>query len=135
MPKGAIPAELEEVLTRPNPAVVATVRPDGQPVTIATWYAYEKGRVLLSLDARRKRLEHLRNDPRVSLTVLNGEDWYSHISLQGKVTEITDDTDLAGADRVSTLYTGHPYADRERPRVVVWFEVESWHAWGRLAQS
>lgn len=135
MPKGAIPAELEEMLSRPNPAVVATVRPDGQPVSVATWYAYENGRVLLSMDAERKRLEYLRNDPRISLTVLNGDDWYSHVSLQGKVTEFADDTDLAGADRLSELYTGHAYPTRDRPRVNAWVTVDSWHTWGKFAQS
>lgn len=135
MPKGKIPAEFDEVLSRPNPAVVATVRSDGQPVSVPTWYAYVDGRILLNMDAGRKRLQYLRNDPRVSLTVLNGDDWYSHLSLQGTVVEFSDDTDLSGIDRLSTLYTGQPYENRERPRVNTWIEVESWHSWGQLAQS
>lgn len=134
MPKGKIPAEFDEVLSRPNPAVVATVRADGQPVSVPTWYAYTEGRILLNMDAGRKRLEYLRNDPRVSLTVLNGDDWYSHLSVQGRVAEFSDDTDLSGIDRLSTLYTGQPYENRERPRVNAWVEVESWHSWGDLAR-
>ena len=135
MPKGKIPAEFDEVLSRPNPAVVATVRSDGQPVSVPTWYAWVDGRILLNMDAGRKRLQYLRNDPRVSLTVLNGDDWYSHLSLQGRVVEFSDDTDLSGIDRLSTLYTGQPYENRERPRINTWIEVESWHSWGQLAQS
>ena len=135
MPKGKIPADFDEVLSRPNPAVVATVRADGQPVSVPTWYAYVDGRILLNMDAGRKRLEYLRNDPRVSLTVLNGDDWYSHLSIQGKVVEFSEDTDLSGIDRLSTLYTGQPYGNRERPRISAWVEVESWHSWGELAQS
>lgn len=135
MPKGKIPAEFDELLSRPNPAIVATVRPDGQPVSVPTWYAYVDGRVLLNMDAGRKRLQYLRNDPRVSLTVLNGDDWYSHLSIQGRVVEFSDDTDLSGIDRLSTLYTGQPYENRERPRINTWVEVESWHSWGQLAQS
>jgi len=135
MPKGKIPAEFDEVLSRPNPAVVATVRSDGQPVSVPTWYAWVDGRILLNMDAGRKRLQYLRNDPRVSLTVLNGDDWYSHLSLQGRVVEFSDDTDMSGIDRLSTLYTGQPYENRERPRINTWIEVESWHSWGQLAQS
>ena len=134
MPKGAIPAELEEVLYRANPAIVATVRPDGQPVSVPTWYVYENGRILLNMDAGRKRLEYLRKDPRVSLTVLNGDDWYSHLSVQGSVTEFSDDSDLSGTDRVSKHYTGEAYPNRERPRVNAWVTIDSWHAWGELAQ-
>lgn len=134
MPKGPIPAELELMLRRPNPAIMATVRSDGQPVTVATWYLYENGRVLVNLDAGRKRLAHLRRDPRVSLTVLNGDNWYSHLSLQGRV-ELSDDTDLSGIDRLSTQYTGNAYPDRVRPRVNAWMTIDSWHAWGELAKS
>ncbi|GAB3924313.1 PPOX class F420-dependent enzyme [Microlunatus endophyticus] len=135
MAKGAIPAKLEEVLSRPNPAVMATLRRDGQPVTVATWYGYENGRILLNMDAERKRLSHLRNDPRVSLTVLNGDDWYSHLSLQGRVVEMVDDEGLADIDRISTNYTGKAYDNRERPRISVWVEIDSWVGWGELAQS
>jgi PPOX class probable F420-dependent enzyme len=135
MPKGAIPERLGEILSRPNPAVMATLRRDGQPVTVATWYGYEDGRILLNMDAGRKRLSHLRNDPRVSLTVLNGDDWYSHLSLQGRVVEMVDDEGLADIDRISTNYTGKAYDNRERPRISVWVEIDSWVGWGELAQS
>jgi PPOX class probable F420-dependent enzyme len=124
-----VPEHIANVLTQPNPAVMATVRPDGAPVSVATWYLYDEGRVLLNLDGTRKRLEHLRADPRVSLTVLDGESWYRHISLQGRVT-ITPDEDLSGIDRLSIHYGGNPYPDRESPRFDAWMEIESFHAWG-----
>ncbi|HEY9292149.1 MAG TPA: TIGR03618 family F420-dependent PPOX class oxidoreductase [Microlunatus sp.] len=136
MPKGPIPAELADVLTQPNPSIIGTVRPDGAPVTVATWYVYDKdsGRVLVNMDASRKRVDYLRNDPRVSLTVL-AEDWYSHISLQGHVTEFADDTDLSGIDRLSIQYTGRPYPNRTSPRVNAWIEIDRWHGWGEFSQQ
>jgi PPOX class probable F420-dependent enzyme len=124
-----VPEHIAQVLERPNPAVMATVRPDGAPVSVATWYLYDDGRVLLNLDGTRKRLDHLRADPRVSLTVLDGDSWYRHISLRGRVT-ITPDEDLAGIDRLSTHYSGNPYPDRVSPRFDAWMEIESFHAWG-----
>ena len=129
MAKPPIPEHIAKVLERPNPAVMATVRPDGAPVSVATWYLYEDGRVLLNLDGTRKRLEHLRADPRVSLTVLDGDSWYRHISLQGRVT-ITPDEGLAGIDRLSIHYGGNPYPNRKNPRFDAWMEIESFHAWG-----
>jgi PPOX class probable F420-dependent enzyme len=129
MPTEALPDDLAEIFARPNPAVIAIVRPDGQPVSVATWYRYEDGRVLVNMDAARRRLAYLRNDPRVSLTVL-GESWYNHISIQGEVVEITDDTDLSGIDRLSQHYTGQPYPNRERPRVNAWIRIDRWHGWG-----
>jgi PPOX class probable F420-dependent enzyme len=133
MPKPPIPADLEAVLSVANPAIIGTVRPDGQPVTVATWYLYENGRVLVNMDAGRKRLAYLREDPRVSLTVLDGDDWYSHISLQGRIGEFAEDLDLSDIDRLSRHYRDQPYPNRERPRVSAWIDVTSWHGWGRFA--
>jgi len=128
MPTPPLPAELQGVLVKPNPAVVGTVRPDGTPNTVATWYLWEDGRALVNMDEGRRRLGYLRNDPRVSLTVLDGEQWYRHISLRGRVA-LHDDPDLADIDRISRHYTGNPYSQRDRGRVSAWIEVDSWHAW------
>jgi PPOX class probable F420-dependent enzyme len=130
VPRPPLPAEAVELLRRPNPAVMATVRSDGTPVTAATWYLWEDdGRVLVNLDATRVRLGHLRRDPRVSLTVL-ADDWYTHVTVIGRVVELRDDDGLVDIDRVSTHYTDRPYPDRESPRVSAWIEVERWHGWG-----
>jgi PPOX class probable F420-dependent enzyme len=112
---------------------MATVAADGRPVSVATWYLLEDdGRVLLGLDAKRARLKHMKKDPRVSLTVLDGEDWYTHVSLQGRVVSIVDDEGLRDIDRISEHYTGKPYSNRERPRVSAHVEIDRWHAWGAL---
>ena len=131
-----LPQRVLDLLRLPSPAVMATVAADGRPVTVATWYLLEDdGRVLLNLDARRARLKHLRTDPRVSLTVLAPDDWYTHVSLQGRVVEITDDTDLGGIDRLARHYTGGAYPNRESPRVSVLVEIERWHVWGALREE
>ena len=136
MPSTPVPARLIEFLRLPQPAVMATVAADGRPVTVATWYLLEDdGRVLLGLDAGRARLKHMRADPRVSLTVLSGDDWYTHASLQGRIESIVDDEGLRDIDRLAVHYTGEPYANRERPRVSVQVAIERWHAWGALREE
>ena len=129
MPRGPVPAELGAFLARPNPATIATLNADGAPSSVATWYLWEDGRVLVNMDEGRARLEHLRRDPRVSLTVLDGEDWYAHVSLRGRVVDLHDDEGLADIDRLARHYTGAPYRNRERGRVSGWIEVASWHGW------
>lgn len=129
MPKPPIPAEYVEILKRPNPAVMATVRPDGSPVSVATWYLWEDDSVLLNLDATRKRLDHLRKDPRVSLTVLDGDQWYRHISVQGTI-RLEDDPDTAVIDRIARHYMGREYPDRAARRVSAWLDIEHYHVWG-----
>jgi PPOX class probable F420-dependent enzyme len=135
MPTSPLPDDLRALLAKPNAAVMATVRKDGQPVSVATWYLLDGDRFLVNLAASRTRLAHLRRDPRLSLTVLDSESWYTHVSIQGRVTEIRDDVDLVDIDRISTHYGGRPYANREDSRVSVYFEVERWAGWGAAARS
>jgi PPOX class probable F420-dependent enzyme len=131
-----MPDEVVELLRKPNPAVMATVAADGRPVSVATWYLYEDdGHILLGLDATRVRIKHLRRDPRVSLTVLDGEAWYTHVSVQGRVLSIDEDEGLRDIDRISTHYTGNAYPNRTDPRVRCRVEIERWHAWGRLREA
>ena len=34
------------------------------------------------MDEGRKRLEHMRHDPRVTLDLLDESDWYTHVSME-----------------------------------------------------
>lgn len=130
MPTPPLPPEVLELLARPNPAVMSTIAADGRPVTVATWYLLEPdGTILLGLDSGRARLNHLHRDPRVSLTALAADDWYTHVSVQGRVGEIVDDEGLRDIDRLSVHYTGQPYGRRDRPRVSTHLTVERWHGW------
>ena len=129
MPKPPLPHELDEFLSHPNPSVIATIQEDGSPHTAATWYLWEDGRVLVNMDEGRKRLEHLRLEPRVSITVLGKDDWYHHVTLRGRVVSLEPDPNLEAIDRLSRQYTGRAYPQRDRGRVSAWIEVESWHAW------
>ncbi len=129
-----LPSDVDDLLKKPNPAVITTLRHDGQPVSVATWYLYEGGRILVNMDESRKRLTHLRSDPRVSLTALAEGDWYTHVSVQGKVVEMADDSGLADIDRLSTHYSGKPYRNRDNARVSAWIEIDSWHGWGAAAR-
>jgi PPOX class probable F420-dependent enzyme len=124
-----LPERLQGLLAQPNPAVIATVRQDGQPVSVATWYLFDEGRLVVNMDAGRKRLAYLRHEPRVSLTVLDEKGWYTHVSLTGTVAEIRDDPDLVDIDRIARHYTGKEYANRERPRVTAVIDITSWHVW------
>jgi PPOX class probable F420-dependent enzyme len=118
------------MLAKANPAVISTVRSDGQPVSAATWYLLRGDRILVNMDHGRKRLEHMKKDPRVSLTVLDGTDWYTHVTVIGRVTEIYDDEGLADIDALSRQYTDQEYPQRDRPRVSALIEVDRVHGWG-----
>jgi PPOX class probable F420-dependent enzyme len=131
MPKPPMPAETFELFRKPNPAVIAVQTPEGQPVSVATWYLVEDdGRVLVNMDGERARVAWMRAEPRVALTALKDGEWYTHVSIRGRVVEWRDDVGLVDIDRLSTHYGGKPYPTRDRPRVSALIEVEHWHGWG-----
>jgi PPOX class probable F420-dependent enzyme len=129
MPPLPLPAEIDEFLRRPNDAVVASLRPDGSPHTVATWYLWDGERVLLNMDESRLRLRFMRRDPRVSLTALDEGGSYRHASLLGHVASIVEDVRLRDIDRLALHYTGEPFGNRASRRVSAWMEVDRWHAW------
>jgi PPOX class probable F420-dependent enzyme len=129
MPAMPVSAEADAFLREVHPAVVATIRPDGSPHSVATWYDWDGELVHLNMDESRARLGHLRLDPRVALTVLDKDNWYRQVSLRGRVIRIEDDDGLAGIDRLSQRYRGQPYRNRERKRINAWMQPERWHAW------
>jgi PPOX class probable F420-dependent enzyme len=131
VPTPPFPDRVRALLRQPNPAVVATLRSDGMPVTVATWYLLEDDdRILVNMDDTRVRLNHLRRDPRVSLTVLDEETWYTHVSVVGRVVEMRPDEGLHDIDRLSNLYAGRDYRNRHNPRTSAWIAVERWQGWG-----
>jgi PPOX class probable F420-dependent enzyme len=129
MPKPPVPQIVDEFLRQPNPAVIASEKPDGTLHTAATWYLWEDGRVLVNMANTRKRLDYLRENPNVALTMLSDDNWYRHVSIVGRVVSIEQDRDLTDIDRLSQHYTGNPYRARDQERWNAWIEVDRWHGW------
>jgi PPOX class probable F420-dependent enzyme len=129
MPLMPLPTELDELVAQPNPAVVGTVRRDASPHTAATWYDWEGGRILLNMDESRARLGHMRENPRVSITILVDGDAADHVTLFGRIESIEPDDGLRDIDRLALRYTGKPFATRGRGRVSAWMRPERWSSW------
>ena len=130
-----LPSEVEEFLKLPNVAIIASIRPDGFPMTVATWYDWEDGRLLVNMDAKRARLRWMRSNPKVSLTIFD-DDWYRHVSIFGTAVSFEDDPELADIDRLSRRYGGKPFRNRKAHRVSAWIQPAGWHGWdpsGRLS--
>lgn len=129
--KAKTPPKVDAFLRQPNAAVIACIRPDGFPMTVATWYDWENGQVLVNMDAKRSRLEWMRRNAKVALTMFD-RDWYRHVSLYGEVVSFDEDADLADIDRLALRYTGKRYGSRKAHRVSAWISPRGWHVWGRL---
>ena len=66
----------------------------------------------------------------MSLTVLDGDDWYRHVSpARTRRRDRARRRTCADIDRLSQLYRSEPYRNRDHSRHSAWIAVESWHAW------
>jgi PPOX class probable F420-dependent enzyme len=129
VPKPPLPPEVDALLRKANPAVIATVRPDGSPHTAVTWYDWDGERLLVNMDASRLRLKNMRHDPHVSLTVMDGHDWYRQVTILGRVDEIRDDPEFKDIDRLCLRYTRRQFNNRLRARISALIEPERWYGW------
>lgn len=125
----ALPPHLFAFVSEPNPAVMATVNAEGQPVTVQIVYlAEDPHHILLSIvtdNSRGGRLQHLRDDPRMSLTVLHHKDWLHAVTMLGTAIEFFDDANLALIDAMNEHYIGGPYPKRA-PRTAVRVRIDEW---------
>jgi PPOX class probable F420-dependent enzyme len=91
----ALPADVRAYLdSNRRYATLATINPDGSPHQTVTWYLLDGDTVVVNSRDGRRWSSNLRRDPRLSLTVEDGQHW---VSLRGAV-EVVDDLALARAD-------------------------------------
>ncbi|MDX6437569.1 MAG: hypothetical protein QOF45_152 [Gaiellaceae bacterium] len=105
----------------PNVAVVAVLREDGTPHQSVVWVDWDGGHVLLNLTTTRKKLEYMRRDPRVSVLVLDRNNPFRWIGIEGKVAEITTEGAYEHIVRQAGVYLGkeeYPLKEGEQ-RVLV----------------
>ncbi|MGQ9573242.1 MAG: pyridoxamine 5'-phosphate oxidase family protein [Dehalococcoidia bacterium] len=106
--------EIEEFLSQPNIAVVATVGPDGQPHAVPTWYEYSHGEIVFHTGPHSRKYRNLRHNDRVSICVDTKTAPYKAVVVYGRaVTEVGTDDDRSRRMAISYLgeRVGNRYAD------------------------
>ncbi|WP_162625059.1 PPOX class F420-dependent oxidoreductase [Streptomyces cadmiisoli] len=73
-----------------NPAVLATVNPDGSPQTSVVWVARDGDHLLLSSAAGRRKVTNVQRDARVSLTVYDRTDPLRYLEVRGTAAVAED---------------------------------------------
>ena len=70
----------------------------------------------------------MRRDPRVSITVMDGPDWYRQLTIFGRVTRSA----TTPSSRTSTgclRYTRRSFSNRLRARISALILPERWYGW------
>jgi PPOX class probable F420-dependent enzyme len=82
-------------LEEPRFAVLATHMPDGRIQQTVMWYELRGDTIMMNTTRDRVKARNLRHDPRVSICV---EDGYNYLTLEGRVSEVIDDPEIAVGD-------------------------------------
>jgi PPOX class probable F420-dependent enzyme len=98
--------------TGERPAVFASVRPDGQPHVVPTWYAVEGRTIVFTTWHTTVKASNLRHDHRVAMTVQDPLPPYDYVALEGTAELIDDLEDCrAISTRLGAKYMGDDRAD------------------------
>jgi PPOX class probable F420-dependent enzyme len=110
----------EELFAGGHVVHLATVRPDGAPQSRPVWSILHDGDIVFFTQPQSAKARHLRNDPRVSLSVTDKRNPYRSAWVRGRVGRVLHgDEALAIIDRISHAYTGEPFPMRSGDVYVV----------------
>ena len=127
---GGLPFPVVAFLDAPRHAVIATHGPDGELWQAVVWYALTGDAVLMNSLLGRRWSDDLRRDPRLSMTVFDGEDY---VILTGRAVVLDDpDRAMAEARALARRYGGDPDAHVGQHRLRVLFEPGRARMHGRL---
>ncbi|MGH2631962.1 MAG: pyridoxamine 5'-phosphate oxidase family protein, partial [Tepidiformaceae bacterium] len=87
--------EVDEFLSQPHIAVVATASPGGAPHAMPIWYLWRDGKVLIHTGSASKKMRNLRANNRISVVVDSKVAPYKVVVLEGTVEELPGDAAIA----------------------------------------
>lgn len=93
-----------------RPATFASVRPNGRPHAVPTWYAVEGDDIVFTTWHTTVKAANLRHHPHVSVVVQDPEPPYDYVAVEGEA-ELIDD--LGMCRRISTTL-GAKYMGADR---------------------
>jgi PPOX class probable F420-dependent enzyme len=105
----ALPENVKKFLAKPNVAVVATVSPSGRPQATPVWFMLDGEDILINTAKGRVKLRNLHANPRVSLAIVDRENPYAYVQIQGTVTGFDEKNGARDIDRLSVRYRGEKY--------------------------
>jgi len=108
-------------------AHLATVMPDGSPQVTPVWFLYDKdsGRFIVNTARGRVKDRNMTQNGRVALSIVDPDNPYSHISVRGRISRVTEEGADANIDTLAQKYLGQPkYPGRRPGEVRVMYEIE-----------
>jgi PPOX class probable F420-dependent enzyme len=116
-----IPESFHDLLKKNAFAQLATLMPDGSPHVSPVWFEFDGQNILINSAKGRVKDRNMRRDPRVGLDILDPDNPYRHLSIRGRVSEITEKGADAHIDKLAKRYINqdrYPYRAPDEVRVL-----------------
>jgi PPOX class probable F420-dependent enzyme len=129
----AIPDKYQDLLNKKAFAQLATIMPDGTPQVSPVWFEYDGKNILINSAKGRVKDKNMRRDPRVGLDIQDPDNPYRHLSIRGRVVQITEDGADAHIDKLTKKYINqdrYPYRGAGEVRVIYKIQAEAAHTMG-----
>ena len=113
--------EQKQFLKQPFVGTATTLREDGSPHATIVWVDLEDGVVSFNTATGRAKPKHLEKDPRASILVVDPNDTYKWVAVDGPAELTTDGAD-AQIDKLAKKYLGkdeYPWRNPEEQRLKV----------------
>jgi PPOX class probable F420-dependent enzyme len=118
-------AELDQnqtqFLEQPFVGVATTLRKEGSPHSTVVWVDVDNGNLSFNTAVGRAKERHIRENPKVALTVVDPQDAYKWVSVSGDAELTTEGADPQ-IDRLAKKYLGkdeYPWRNPEEQRITV----------------
>lgn len=101
---------------------LSTLGADGAPHGSVVWVDVDGDTILINTAEGRSKVENVRRDPRVSVSVADPDNPYDSVSVSGTVTEITHEGADAHIDAMAMKYLGqetYPFRAPDEVRVLL----------------
>jgi PPOX class probable F420-dependent enzyme len=129
----AIPEKYVDLFQKKAFAQLGTLMPDGSPQVSPVWVDYDGSNILINSAKGRVKDKNMRRDPRVCVDLIDPENPYRHLSVRGRVIDITEQGADAHIDKLAKKYLGQDKYPRRVPgeiRVIYKIEPQRAHTMG-----
>lgn len=128
-----IPKTHSDLLDKKAFASLATLNADGSPQVTPVWIDWDGANLLVNTAQGRVKDRNLRRNPKVALSILDPDNPYRYLAVQGRVTKVTTDGADAHIDKMAKKYMGkdsYPFRTPTEVRVLFVIAPEKVHTNG-----
>jgi PPOX class probable F420-dependent enzyme len=120
-----------DLFSKKSFANVATIMKDGSPQVTPVWVDYDGEYILINTSKGRQKMNNLKRDPRIALSIQDPDNPYRKLIVRGRVVEETEQGADVHIDKLAKKYTGSDtYKNRIPGMVRVILKIKPEHVSG-----